>query len=155
MKKLVVILTRGGFINLLQPCEFVRIAASNNTQVSVLFRDESVAKMSLSKAKEIGFSEGYRGREAKMKELLAGEKRDDLPMGRAVGFIYLRASGAQVLDELEAEAALPHPGLAHDADDLAVTARGPLKRRLQRSHLIRAADETEEASRARQVKPCA
>ncbi len=78
MKKLVVIVTRGGFINLLQACEFVRIAASNNTQVSVLFRDESVAKMSLSKVKEIGFSEGYRGREAKMKELLAGEKRDDL-----------------------------------------------------------------------------
>lgn len=78
MKKLVVIVTRGGFINLLQACEFVRIAASNNTQVSVLFRDESVAKMSLSKAKEIGFSEGYRGREAKMKELLAEEKKDDL-----------------------------------------------------------------------------
>lgn len=78
MKKLVVIVTRGGFINLLQACEFVRIAASNNTQVSVLFRDESVAKMSLSKAKEIGFSEAYRGREAKMKELLALEKRDDL-----------------------------------------------------------------------------
>ena len=78
MKKLVVIVTRGGFINLLQACEFVRIAASNNTQVSVLFRDESVAKMSLSKAKEIGFSEVYRGREAKMKELLAEEKKDDL-----------------------------------------------------------------------------
>lgn len=78
MKKLVVIVTRGGFINLLQACEFVRIAASNNTQVSVLFRDESVAKMSLSKVKEIGFSEGYRGREAKMKELLAEEKKDDL-----------------------------------------------------------------------------
>ena len=78
MKKLVVIVTRGGFTNLLQACEFVRIAASNNTQVSVLFRDESVAKMSLSKVKEIGFSEGYRGREAKMKELLAEEKRDDL-----------------------------------------------------------------------------
>jgi len=78
VKKLVVIVTRGGFTNLLQACEFVRIAASNNTQVSVLFRDESVAKMSLSKVKEIGFSEGYRGREAKMKELLAEEKRDDL-----------------------------------------------------------------------------
>ena len=78
MKKLVVIVTRGGFTNLLQACEFVRIAASNNTQVSVLFRDESVAKMSLNKVKEIGFSEAYRGREAKMKELLAGEKRDDL-----------------------------------------------------------------------------
>ena len=78
MKKLVVIVTRGGFTNLLQACEFVRIAASNNTQVSVLFRDESVAKMSLSKVKEIGFSEGYRGREAKMKELLAEEKKDDL-----------------------------------------------------------------------------
>lgn len=78
MKKLVVIVTRGGFINLLHACEFVRIAASNNTQVSVLFRDESVAKMSLSKVKEIGFSEWYRGREAKMKELLAEEKKDDL-----------------------------------------------------------------------------
>lgn len=78
MKKVVVIVTQGSFNNLLQACEFIRLAASNNNQVSVLFRDESVARMALNNVKEIGFSEGYRGREAKMKEMLAKEKMDDL-----------------------------------------------------------------------------
>ncbi|RMH10105.1 MAG: hypothetical protein D6704_00140 [Nitrospirae bacterium] len=57
----------------------VKIAASHDgTQVSVFFRDESVAKMTLDKAKPLTFTEGYRGREARMREYLEEQKKDDL-----------------------------------------------------------------------------
>ena len=91
--------------------------------------------------------------EVSAQQLPGGEQRSGLPMGRAVSLVDLQALRTDVLNKLEAEPALPHAGLAHDADDLAVTARGPLERGLQPSHLIRTADETEEASRARQVEP--
>lgn len=78
MKKLAVIVTRGSYNNLLQACELVRIAAASGTQVSVLFRDEAAGKLSLDKIKTQTFSESYRGREAKVREMLQERKRADL-----------------------------------------------------------------------------
>ena len=78
MKKLAVIVTRGGYNNLLQACEWITLAASNGIQIGVFFRDEAAAKMNLAKVKELSFSEGYRGREAHVRETLREEKKADL-----------------------------------------------------------------------------
>ena len=78
MKKLAVIITRGGFNNLLQGCEWAKIAASDGVQVSVFFRDEAASRMQISKIKEMTFSEGYRGCEAAVREIIRKEKKDDL-----------------------------------------------------------------------------
>ena len=79
MKKLAVIVTRGGYNNLLQACEWVTLAASSGVQVGVFFRDEAAARMNVTKVKELTFSEGYRGREAHVRETLREEKKHDLP----------------------------------------------------------------------------
>lgn len=79
MKKLAIIITRGTYNNLMQACEVARVAASNHTKVSVLFRDESAGNLTFEKIKRLKFSNGYQGREAKMKELLETQKRDDFP----------------------------------------------------------------------------
>ena len=78
MKKLAVIVTRGGYNNLLQACEWITLAASSGAQVGVFFRDEAAARMNLTKAKELTFSDGYRGREAHVRETLREEKKSDL-----------------------------------------------------------------------------
>ena len=78
VKKLAVIVTRGGYNNLLQVCEWITLAASQGIQVGVLFRDEAASKMSLKKCKELTFSEGYRGREAHLRDLLRERKKSDL-----------------------------------------------------------------------------
>ncbi|MBI4401365.1 MAG: DsrE family protein [Nitrospirae bacterium] len=79
MKKLAVIVTRGAYNNLLQACELVRIAAASGTQVSMLFRDEAAAKLTHDKVKQLTFSDGYRGRESRVREVLSERKLDDLP----------------------------------------------------------------------------
>ncbi len=79
MKKLAVIVTRGSYNNLLQVCELVRIAATAGTQVSVLFRDEAALKLTNEKVKELMLSEGYRGREARIREILRDRSQPDLP----------------------------------------------------------------------------
>jgi len=79
VKKLAVIVTRGAYNNLLQACELVRLAAASGTQVSVLFRDEAAARLTNEKIKEIPFSEAYRGRESRTREILRERKRHDLP----------------------------------------------------------------------------
>ena len=78
MKKLAVIVTRGGYNNLVQACEWITLAASNGVQVGVFFRDEAVGKMNLAKVKELTLSEGFRGREAHVREILREEKKSDL-----------------------------------------------------------------------------
>ena len=78
VKKLAVIITRGGYNNLLQACEFITLAASNGVQVGVLFRDEAASKMSLKKCKELTFSDGYRGRETHLRNILREQKKHDL-----------------------------------------------------------------------------
>ncbi len=79
MKKLAVIVTDGAYNNLLQACELVRIAAKSGTQVSVLFRDTAAAKMVVAKIKDLQFSDAYKGRESRVRELLREHKRHDLP----------------------------------------------------------------------------
>ncbi|MFQ5991186.1 MAG: DsrE family protein [Nitrospiraceae bacterium] len=79
MKTLAVIVTRGTYNNLLQACELVRIAALAGTRVSVLFRDEAAGKLTHDKVKELSLSEGYRGREVRLRELLRERKLHDLP----------------------------------------------------------------------------
>ncbi|MFQ5930852.1 MAG: DsrE family protein [Nitrospiraceae bacterium] len=78
MKKLAVIVTRGSYNNLLQVCELIRIAATAGTQVSVLFRDEAALKVTNEKVKELTFSEGYRGREARLREILRDRSQHEL-----------------------------------------------------------------------------
>ncbi len=79
VKKVAIILTRGAYNNLLQACEFARIAAESGVQVSMLFRDEAVARLSVDKVRDIVLSEAFKGRESKIRDMLQQEKRDDLP----------------------------------------------------------------------------
>ena len=78
LKKLAVVITQSGFNNILQACEWIKIAVADGTQVSAFFRDESASKMSLTKVKELTFSEGYKGREAHVREILRAEKKENL-----------------------------------------------------------------------------
>jgi peroxiredoxin family protein len=78
MKKIAVIITRGGFNNLLQACEWMALAAGNGIEVSGYFRDEAASRMSQTKVKEMTMSADYRGREANVRDLLRQENKSDL-----------------------------------------------------------------------------
>ncbi len=78
MKKIAVIITRGGFNNLLQACEWMAIAAGSGMEVSGYFRDEAAGRMSQVKIKEMTMSADYRGREASVRDLLRQEHKSDL-----------------------------------------------------------------------------
>lgn len=80
VKKLALIVTRGTYNNLLQACQLARIAVESGTQVSMFFRDEAVARLTNEKVKELTFSEAYRGREVKVRNMLRERKLHDLPM---------------------------------------------------------------------------
>ncbi|MBD0305427.1 MAG: DsrE family protein [Nitrospiraceae bacterium] len=80
MKKLALIVTRGAYNNLLQACQLARMAVETGAQVSILFRDEAVARLTHGKIKELLFSEAYRGREIKVREMWRERKLDDLPL---------------------------------------------------------------------------
>ncbi len=79
MKKLAVIITQGGYNNLLQACEFARLAAESGIQVSVLFRDEAAARMTKNRIGQVTLSEAYKGRESKVREMLEARHLHDLP----------------------------------------------------------------------------
>lgn len=79
MKKVAVIVTGGSQNNLLQACDWVRLAAASGAQVSVFFRDEAASKLTYEKVKTLAFSEAYKGRESKVREMLRERKRLDLP----------------------------------------------------------------------------
>ena len=74
------IITRGTYNNLLQACQFARIAAESGTRVSILFRDEAAARVAVDKVQELTFTEAYRGREVKVRNLLKDRKLHDLPL---------------------------------------------------------------------------
>ena len=74
------IVTRGAYNNLLQACQIARIAAESGAQVSILFRDEAAARMNIDKVQELGFTDAYRGREVKVRNLLKDRKLHDLPL---------------------------------------------------------------------------
>lgn len=79
MKKLAVIVTGGSYNNLLQACELIRVAAASGMHVSVLFRDEAASKLTHEKVKQLAFSDAYKGRESKVRDLLRERKRHDVP----------------------------------------------------------------------------
>lgn len=79
VKKVAIIVTRGAYNNLLQACEFGRIATESGVQVSLLFRDEAVARLSIDRMRDLVLSEAFKGRESKVRDMLQEEKRDDLP----------------------------------------------------------------------------
>ena len=79
MKKVAVIVTGGSQNNLLQACDWVRLAAASGAQVSVFFRDEAASKLTYEKVKNLVFSEAYKGRESRVREMLRERKRLDLP----------------------------------------------------------------------------
>jgi hypothetical protein len=61
VKKLAVIVTRGGYNNLLQTCEFITPAASSGVQVGGLFRDEAASRMSLKNVRSRRFQRAIGG----------------------------------------------------------------------------------------------
>ncbi len=79
VKKLAVIVTRGTYNNLLQACEIARIAVEAGTQVSLLFRDEAVARLTNAKVREMVLSDVFKGRESQVRDMYRERKLDDLP----------------------------------------------------------------------------
>ena len=80
MKTLAMIVTRGTYNNLLQACQIARTAVESGTRVSMFFRDEAVARLALDTVHELTFTEAYRGREVKVRNLLKERKLHDLPL---------------------------------------------------------------------------
>ncbi len=78
MKKIAVIVTRGGFNNILQACEWMVLAASEGMEVSGYFRDEAASRMTNGKIRELTMSQEYKGREAALRDLLRKEGKADL-----------------------------------------------------------------------------
>jgi len=78
VKKIAVIITRGGFNNLLQACEWMAIATASGMEVSGYFRDEAASRMSQAKIKELTFAPDYRGRESFVRDVLRQEDKADL-----------------------------------------------------------------------------
>jgi peroxiredoxin family protein len=80
MKKAAFIITRGSYNNLLQACQLAEMAAQSGAQVSILFRDEAVVRLTIDKVQEMLFTDAYRGREVKVRTLLRERKLHDLPL---------------------------------------------------------------------------
>ncbi len=78
MKQIAVIITRGGFNNLLQACEWIALAAASRIEVNVYFRDEAAGRMSQTKIQEMTMSSDYRGCEAAVRDILRQEGKSDL-----------------------------------------------------------------------------
>jgi peroxiredoxin family protein len=80
MKQLAMIITRGTYNNILQACQLAGIAAESGARVSILFRDEAVARLTVEKVQELTFTEAYRGREVRVRNLWKDRKLHDLPL---------------------------------------------------------------------------
>jgi peroxiredoxin family protein len=80
LKTLAMIVTRGTYNNILQACQLARISVESGTRVSILFRDEAVARLTIDKVQELTFTEAYRGREVKVRNLWKERKLHDLPL---------------------------------------------------------------------------
>lgn len=72
------IITRGGWNNLFQACEWIALAAASGMEVSGYFRDEAAGRMTKTTIKELAMSSGYRGREAFIRDLVKKENKADL-----------------------------------------------------------------------------
>lgn len=78
MKKIAVIITRGGWNNLFQACEWIALAAASGIEVSGYFRDEAAGRMTKTQIKELTMSPGFKGREGFVRDLLKKEDKADL-----------------------------------------------------------------------------
>ncbi len=78
MKKIAVIITRGGWNNLFQACEWIALAAASGIEVSGYFRDEAAGRMTKTKIKELTMSPDFKGREGFVRDLLKNEDKADL-----------------------------------------------------------------------------
>ncbi len=78
MKKIAVIITKGGWNNLFQACEWIALAAASGIEVSGYFRDEAAGRMTKTKIKELTMSPEFKGREGFVRELLKKEDKADL-----------------------------------------------------------------------------
>jgi peroxiredoxin family protein len=78
VKKIAVIITRGGWNNLFQACEWVALAAASGIEVSGYFRDEAAGRMTKTKIKELTMSPEFKGREGFVRELMKKENKADL-----------------------------------------------------------------------------
>jgi peroxiredoxin family protein len=76
---LAVIVSRGATNSLVQVATLLMAAAGSGVAVRVFFRDESIFKLTREGAREITFSEGYRGHEADVLERLKQQGLDDFP----------------------------------------------------------------------------
>ncbi|HNP61831.1 MAG TPA: DsrE/DsrF/DrsH-like family protein [Nitrospirales bacterium] len=79
MKKIAVIITKGGWNNLFQACEWIALAAASGMEVSGYFRDEAAGRMTKDKIKELTMSPDFKGREGFVRDLLKKEDKTDLP----------------------------------------------------------------------------
>src|SRR5207249_2761048 len=86
-------------------------------------------------------------------ELEHREVGNRLPVRDAVRLLHRNAAGTAALDELPAEPALADARLGDDPDHLPVAVHGAGERRLERRHLVDAADEAREAARPGDVEP--
>jgi len=79
VKTLAVLVSRGECNSLVQVATLLLAAVGSGIAVRVFFRDEAIYAITRSGAKEMRFSEGYRGREAAVRGRLAAQGLDDLP----------------------------------------------------------------------------
>ncbi|MBI1737176.1 MAG: DsrE family protein [Candidatus Rokubacteria bacterium] len=76
---LAVIVSRGYTNSLVQVATLLMAAVASGAAVRVFFRDEAVFKLTREGAREVTFSEGYRGREDAVRARLAEQGLDDFP----------------------------------------------------------------------------
>ncbi len=91
--------------------------------------------------------------EAAAHELTDGEQRNRRAVRRTVRLVHCDPLRAAALHELEADPALPDPGVADDPDDLPVPRHRPLQDRGEPRELLLPLHQTREAPPARGVEP--
>lgn len=79
MTRLAVLVSRGELNSLVQVATLLLAAASSGLAVRVLFRDEAVLALTREGARALRLGEGYRGREAEVRERLAAQGLEDVP----------------------------------------------------------------------------
>jgi peroxiredoxin family protein len=78
VKRLAIIVARGERNSLVQVMTLLLAAVGSGIAVRVFFRDEAIFALTADGAKTLRFSEGYRGREAAVRERLAAQGLDDV-----------------------------------------------------------------------------
>ncbi len=79
MTRLAVIVSRGELNSLVQVATLLLAAVSSGLAVRVFFRDEAVLALTREGARALRLGEGYRGREAEVRERLAAQGLEDVP----------------------------------------------------------------------------